>query len=444
MARSRYREVVDRLAAEIRAGRLTPATRLPTHRELAQSHHLALATASRVYAELEAMGLVVGEVGRGTFVRDLSYLQNSTVDQLPAVPGATELSFNEPVLEGQADVLRSTLRQLASSGDLDALLRYAPYGGRPHERAVVARHLGRRHLNLGAERVLVTSGAQHGLAVTFLALLKPGDVVAVDALTYPGFKVLASTLRIELAPLPVSSHGTDLDALDRLCATRRVRAVYAMPTIHNPLSYVMSLGDRRRLVAIARKHELLVVEDEAYAYLAGDAPEPVAALAPERTIFVSSLSKSVATGLRFGFLVAPSELVAPIESAIRATVWNVAAALCAIACRWMEDGTVAELEARKRKEAAMRQGMAAKALAGIRVVSHSSSYLLWVPLGEDQRADRVSVELRRRGIAVATADAFATTAHVPHAVRIAMGSVTRRVLKEALVAVGDVIRADVS
>jgi DNA-binding transcriptional MocR family regulator len=189
---------------------------------------------------------------------------------------------------------------------------------------------------------------------------------------------------------------------------------------------------------------LLIVEDEAYAYLAGDAPEPVAALAPERTIFVSSLSKSVATGLRFGFLVAPSGLVAPIESAIRATVWNVAAALSAIACRWMEDGTVAELEARKRKEAAVRQDMAAKALAGIRVVSHSSSYLLWVPLGEDQRADRVSVELRRRGIAVATADAFATTAHVPHAVRIAMGSVTRRVLKEALVAVGDVIRADVS
>lgn len=114
MARSRYREVVDRLAAQIRTGRLTPATRLPTHRELAQSHHLALATASRVYAELEAMGLVVGEVGRGTFVRDLSYLQNAAVDQLPAVPGATERSFNERVLEGQADALRSTLRQLAA------------------------------------------------------------------------------------------------------------------------------------------------------------------------------------------------------------------------------------------------------------------------------------------------------------------------------------------
>jgi DNA-binding transcriptional regulator YhcF (GntR family) len=83
--------VVDRLAAEIRAGRLTPATRLRTHRELAQAHHLALATASRVYAELEAMVLVVGEAGRGTFIRDFSYLQNSTVDQLPTVPGAPEL-----------------------------------------------------------------------------------------------------------------------------------------------------------------------------------------------------------------------------------------------------------------------------------------------------------------------------------------------------------------
>ena len=105
-----------------------------------------------------------------------------------------------------------------------------------------------------------------------MAVLRAGDVVAVDALTYPGFKVLAHTLRLELAPLPVARGGPDLDALEQLCAARRVRAVYAMPTLQNPLGWVMDAPARARLVEIARRYGLLIIEDASYAYLAEDAP----------------------------------------------------------------------------------------------------------------------------------------------------------------------------
>ncbi len=104
-----------------------------------------------------------------------------------------DLNFNYPSLPGQADLLRNALRGLASSGDLESLLRYQSHGGRPHERASVALHLERRGLSVRADQVLIVSGAQHGLAVAALAMLQPGDVIAVDALTYPGFKVLAQT-----------------------------------------------------------------------------------------------------------------------------------------------------------------------------------------------------------------------------------------------------------
>lgn len=80
-------------------------------------------------------------------------------------------------------------------------------------------------LTVDAEQVLIVNGAQHGLAVTVMALLQPGDVVAADALTYPGFKVLAEAHRLELASVPATSQGPDLDALERLCKSRRVRAV---------------------------------------------------------------------------------------------------------------------------------------------------------------------------------------------------------------------------
>lgn len=438
MPEARYKQLVDRLADDIRAGRLRPGTRLPTHRRLAAREGLALVTATRVYAELQAMGLVSGETGRGTFVREpLPRLQGVS---LPAWSGdAVDLSFNSPSSAGQADLLRSALRQLAAAGDLESLLRYQPHGGREHERAVVARHLARRGLAASAESTLIVSGAQHGLATAVLALFEPGDVVAVDALTYPGFKLAAQALRLELAPVPAAGNGPDLDALAALCRRRRVRAVYAMPTLHNPLGWVMSASRRRELVALARRHGLVLIEDAAYAFLAGEAPPPLAALAPETTVYVSSLSKSVATGLRVGFVCAPAAWMPALERAIRATTWNTPATMTALACAWLEDGTVDRLEKEKRRDAARRQALAADVLSGFRRIGHPCSYFVWLPLEQEVRADAVAMALLEEGISVSTAAPFATSAHVPHALRLALGSVAVTTIERSLRTVARVV-----
>src|ERR1700750_1905004 len=125
---ARYKEVVDALAADIRAGKIPPGTRLPTHRDLAAQAGIALVTATRVYAELAAMGLVSGEAGRGTFVREPSLSPRDDIDQRAFADDVVDLNFNYPSLPGQADMLRNTLRGLASSGDLEALLRYQSHG----------------------------------------------------------------------------------------------------------------------------------------------------------------------------------------------------------------------------------------------------------------------------------------------------------------------------
>jgi DNA-binding transcriptional MocR family regulator len=353
-----------------------------------------------------------------------------------------DLSFNYPSLPGQADMLRDGLRQLASSGDVESLLRYQPHRGRPGERATVARHLEQRGLAVDADRILIVNGGQHGLATTVMATLQPGDVVAADALTYPGFKVVAETLRLEVAPLPVTPSGPDLDALDRLCRERRVRAVYAMPTVHNPLGWVMSGAARAKLVEIAHRHRLLIIEDAAYAYLAEEPPPPLAALAPEITVYVSGLSKSVATGLRVGFVSAPESFVPAIERAIRATTWNTPAVMTAIACRWLDDGTVSRLESDKRRDARIRQSIARDALAGLPVIGHPASYLVWLPLAEDARADRIAASLMREHISISTAEPFATSAHVPQAIRLALGSTDVHTLRETLCRVRQVVEED--
>ncbi|MPQ66611.1 MULTISPECIES: PLP-dependent aminotransferase family protein [unclassified Pseudomonas] len=439
MPRSRYKSLVDVFAADIRSGRLPPGARLPTHRQLAATHGLALVTASRVYGELEAMGLVSGETGRGTFVRETSLPSGLGIDQPDVTQGMVDLNFNYPSSPGQAEQLRTALRQLALSGDLESLLRYHPHAGRLHERAAVARHLAARGLRVTAEQVLIVSGAQHGLTVILMAFLQPGDVIAADALTYPGFKVLAQALHLEIVPIPVSDQGPDLDALEQLCRSRPVRAVYSMPTLHNPMGWVMAADQREQLVSIARQHDLLIIEDAAYAYLAEKAPPPLAELAPERTLYVSGLSKSVAAGLRVGFVAAPISRVAALERTIRVTTWNTPGVLTAIATAWIEDGTVARLEVQKRKDAQARQAMADELLGGLHTVRHRSSFFLWLPLPEEARADQIAMALMREQISVSTAEPFATSVQVPHAIRLALGSVDMETLRVALVKVQRVL-----
>jgi DNA-binding transcriptional MocR family regulator len=422
MAAARYKPFVDSLAQEIRAGRLPAGTRLPTHRELAARERIAVVTATRVYAELEAAGLVSREQGRGTFVRDLALPAGHGVDQQAVAGDMIDLNFNYPSLPGQADLLRQALRDIAGSGDIDALLRYQPHAGRPQDRAVIAEHLSYRGIAARPERVLIVSGAQHGLAVSLTAALNPGDVLAADALTYPGLKVLAHALHLELAPVPVTAQGTDLGALERLCASRPVRALYTMPTLHNPLGFVLDEASRIRLASIARRHELLIVEDGSYAYLADNPPPPLAAIAPDITVYASGLSKSIATGLRVGYLAAPPALVPALERAIRATTWNTPALTVAIACRWLTDGTIEHLEASKRDDAARRQAIARHELRALPFISHPASYFGWLPLPEDARADRIAATLARQNVSVSTAEPFATTSHTPQAIRLALGS----------------------
>lgn len=437
--KARYKAVVDRYAQAIRSGQLPAGSRLPTHRTLAAGERISLATATRVYRELEEMGLVSGETGRGTFVRDLSLPPGHGVDQQVVDPDVVDLNFNYPSLPEQGDALREALRQLAMAGDIDSHLRYQPHAGRLAERDIIARHLTCQHFAPDAENVLIVNGAQHGLAVTVMGLLRPGDVVAVDALTYSGFKALAALYHLELAAIPCRPEGPDLQALHTLCQQRRVRAVYTMPTLHNPLGWVLNTGQRQALADLARQHDLLIIEDAAYARLVSRPPPPVVSYAPERTVYVTGFSKNIATGLRVGVVISPPRYRPEIERAIRATTWNTPTLISSLICAWIEDGTVARFETQKRQDARQRQQVAREVLCGLPVVSHPDSYFVWLPLGEESRADRLANALMERRISVSTAEPFCVSATIPQALRIALGSVPFDSLRPALLSVRDAV-----
>ncbi|SFU68059.1 transcriptional regulator, GntR family [Aliiroseovarius crassostreae] len=427
----RYLRLADMLSAAISEGKLAPGTKLPTHRAFAEQCNVALATATRVYKELERRAEVVGEAGRGTFVRDLGLPPTLGVHQADT-EGLIDLVFNMPGGAGDAEILRGGLRRLSSAGDLEAMLRYQPHGGRTHERRIIAESLKPTLGTVLPENLLITSGGQHGLATIAFGVLQRGEAIAADTLTYPGFKSVAALQGVDVVPVEGTDGIMDPDALDRQCRVRKLRAVYLMPTVHNPLGSVIDATTRQRIVEVARAHDLLVIEDGAYAFLESDPPPSFIELAPERTIHVGGFSKSLATGLRLGYLVTPSRHIPSLLEAIRATTWNAPAVISGLVTSWIEDGTLAKSEDDRKRDGAERQAICRTSLPNLSLSAHPNAGFSWVWLGNGERAEPIVAALKKRGISASGAEPFATTTAVPQALRLAFGGIPKADLQRVL------------
>jgi DNA-binding transcriptional MocR family regulator len=433
---SRYVAIADRLEAAIAAGELPPGARLPTHRALAATLAVTVGTVSRGYAEAERRGLVRGEVGRGTFVRGgeaRDPLQKLLEDRL-VEPGFLDLGINLPP-EGQdseaARALAETLDQLARDrgpgGSLGHLVGYLPHAGSAAHRRAGAEWVARHGVEVDPGQVLVTCGAQHAIAVILSAFARPSDPVLAEALTYSGFLSLAELLHLDVAPVGIDREGLRVEALEAVLLRQRARLLYIVPTIQNPTGGVLSLERRQRIVELARKHDLWILEDAVHGRLLDDAPPPLASLAPERTFFVAGTSKSVAPGLRIGYLAAPQEHIERLASAVWSTAWAAPPLMAEIATRWITDGTAERLLAVRRAESRERQRIAREVIGDLHYESHPESFHLWLYLPRGWRFEEYVLAARRKGVGVTPPTAFrAGSGAVPRAVRVCLGAAPDR------------------
>jgi DNA-binding transcriptional MocR family regulator len=426
----RYRAIADAIARDMAAGLLPGGTRLPTHRELAERLGVTVGTVTRGYAEAERRGLTVGEVGRGTFVRagpepEGFGWRDAAQEGLP--DGLIDMSLACPWIPPDGThgrELASTLTEIARGGPLEDLLRYAPATATARHRAAAASWHGRLGLDVSPDQIVVTNGAQHGMLVVLAAMLRSGDTVATAELTYPGFKAVAQMLGLRLAGIAMDDEGVRPDALAEACVAGAIRALYCVPTIQNPTAATMSESRRRAIAEVARRHDLLVIEDEFQVGLLGERLPPVAAFAPERTFHITTLSKWVTFGLRVGFVAAPPRAVERVRSGVRSSLWQVAPLMVEVATRWIADGTAERLGRRQLVELEARHRIV-RDLLGDRfdVRTDPRSLHVWVRLPEPFRSDECVARARQRGVLIAGAEAFAVGRDVPHAVRISIAQV---------------------
>jgi DNA-binding transcriptional MocR family regulator len=434
-----YRRIADRIAADIAAGRLVAGQRLPTQRAFARQRGIANSTAARVYAELARRGLVTGEVGRGTFVRATTPPPEPALAEPADARVDLELSFS--VLPDQPALQARALASLVRPDALAASMSPIGAAGTPAAREAAARLLDRPGWRPDPDRLLFTGNGRQAIAAAIAALVPVGERLGVEALTYPVVKALASRLGATLVPLPVDGDGLLPEAVAEAHRAAPLRAIYVQPTLHNPLGTTMPAHRRTALADLVDRLGIFVVEDAVWSFLT-DAPEPLAALAPSRTVLVDSLSKRLAPGLTVGVVAAPPRLTERLATAIRSGAWTTTRFGLDAAVRWIGDGTVAAVTAGKRRDARGRQELVRDRLAGYAVRSDPGAYHCWWELPAPWRADTFVAAAARRGIAVTPAAAFTIgTSHAPNAVRLALATPPLPVLAGALDTLAALARA---
>lgn len=434
-----YLAIADALAADMKAGRLPPGTRLPPQRALAEALDIDFTTVSRAYAEARKRGLVEGRVGQGTYVRG-----RAVSAPPPSSGGLIDMSMNMPPRPADPDLGRRLWEGIASleASGLDLLLRYQEPGGARLDRLAGSDWLEGRLGRLPPERVLVCPGAQGALLAVLGALVKPGAVVCAEALTYPGFLSLAAHLRLQLAPVAMDAGGLIPDAFEEACRRHAPKALYCTPTLHNPTTATLSLERRHALVEIARAHGVAIIEDDAYGALPRSPVPPLAALAPDLVYHVAGLAKCLSPALRIAYLVVPdARAAARMVGVIRATTSMASPLTAAIATRVIADGTAQAVREAIRAEATARQEMAAAILPEGHVRADREGFHVWLSLPPPWPRGEFIGRLRMAGIGAVPSDAFALgPGPAPEAVRLGLGvAATREDLAVGLRIVADLM-----
>lgn len=412
--------LADAIAADVASGRLRPGDQLPTQRALAAHLGITTGTVNRAYAIAERAGVVSAEVGRGTFVT-----ANDTGIHSTSLGSASAINFalNYPAASDAEPALGEMLAALSKRQSFSGLLGVAPYAGLPRHREAGSRWLAQFGVSAQADDVLISTSVQHGLAASLAALTSPGDVVLTESLTSPSIKALAAIHQLRLVAVAGDDEGILPGALISAQQATGARILYTMPTVHTPTTLTMSESRRRAIAEVLRKQELVAIEDDAWGFMAMNTVTPLQALAPESVVYLTSFSKSLAPGLRVGYVaVTPAARRNAIASCLGATNW--AAPLCVeIASRWVDDGTALSITQRRIRTAQERQALATHHLGGAFTPPAMPSFHLWLPLPEPWRVDEFTATAEELGVSLAPTDIFVPgRAATPHAVRICLGA----------------------
>jgi 2-aminoadipate transaminase len=462
-----YRQLFDQIAEQIRSGRMVRGTRLPATRELAGQLGLNRTTVSAAYEMLETEGLILGQVGRGSFVTGAAKAAGPGVDwnglldrgDAPASgpapahgKGVIRFVVSQPSRElFPLDAFRASCEAVLRRQDLaDVLQLGSPSGYEPLRRRLLDE--ARRQGAAGSgDEVLITNGCQQALDLIGRVLLRAGDPVAVEDPIYPGLKNLLSGMGAQLLGIPVGPDGMDVEFATRLLARERPRFLVVTSNFQNPTGATMPQTAREVLLAAAHGAGVPVIENDAYGELRYRGPAIPSLKQLDRdvgTVLLRSFSKVSFPGLRVGWALGPKTLIERLRNAKEASDLHTDQLSQAVLLEFAETGRLEAHRARVLEAGAQRLATTLDACrdylpAGTRWSRPDGGMNVWVRLPAPLDAGDLLTRAQQEGVAYLPGRYFEVSRRQAGALRLSFAGLAPEQIRKGLEILGRVVTAEI-
>ena len=459
-----YLQIVRAIIHEVERGRLPTGAFLPSSRELAAILGVNRKTVVLAYEDLISQGWLTSQGTRGTVVaaqiasprKQVDRQASSSAPETPdyrfrapparplALPAGKGLKLDEGAPDGRlfpADILSRAYRSAIQRASRDRRLLYRDPRGSPRLREAVAAMLrGERGLAVDPDDICITRGSQNGIYLAARTLLMPGDTVLVEALTYEPAVATFADLGAHIVAIGLDEQGADVGDIERACRAHRVKAIFLTPHHQFPTTVALRPERRLRVLELARQFDFAVIEDDYdHEYHFESQPLlPMASYAPERVIYVGSLSKLLLPALRIGYIAAPRAFIDAVAHAVSLTDGMGNTLTEDAAAELMVEGELRR-HARRSSQiyAARRQAFDAALSAAfgdtVRYQVPAGGLAFWLRFADPDVLDRIESGASMRGIQLAASASFVAGDDTPSGLRLGFASLTE---SEAAAAVG--------
>ncbi len=430
----------------VRDGLYAEGAQVPTVRELAWELKVTPGTVARAYQILTQEGILAATVGRGTFIAARS------VRLGPTQPLYTEL--DPGVLQGRVDLRSPQLPEVGQTAAIsDALARlsktvgmdwlaYTRQSGEGALRQAVCDWLVHRGLGpYGADEVMLTHGGQNAINLILACCLR-GDrpVVLTEDLSFPGFRYAARLARAEVVGVEMDREGVLPEALEAACRRHGPQVLCLTPDTQNPTTARMSVARRAEIVAIARRYDLQIIEDDCYAPAMPELPA-LRAMAPERVWYIGSVSKTVSAALRFGYVICPQGMGEAGRLTAQHGFFALSQPVHALMLDLFQSGAAADIRQKSQRELSERLQLLVNRLGAFDLAWQAGMPFAWLNLPQGWRASTFTRMAEDEGVLVRPSDQFAMVhGRAPNAVRVAVvGDIPRAQLEAGVAALASLL-----
>jgi DNA-binding transcriptional MocR family regulator len=431
-----YLRLADKIESDIDSGTLPAGEKLPPQRNLAYDIGVTVGTVGRAYALLRERGLVSGEVGRGTYILarsrgaaakpELQEPAHQGTRYMEAPPGKLRFDSTAAPSVGQSGTIETMLTTISRehSEEITSYTRTFP----EHWFEAGRRWLSRNGFRPETDSIAPTLGAHAAVVSAIAALTSLGDHILFEHVTYAQIARSVALIGRRIALVHSDQHGVDPADFERVCAQKHPKIAFLMPTAQNPTVAIMPAERRAAIAEIARQYNVLLVEDDLYGGMTDDPTPLLAEFAPERTFVVNGLSKSVAAGVRGGWIACPGNMRHGIRVAHKMITGGMPFLLAELCARLVLSGEASAIGARSIAEGNARLELAHAALKGYDYASAPNIPFIWLSLPEPWNSGTFKNAAYGQGVLVDDEDEFKAgrSDRVFHCVRIGISAARNR------------------